>query len=215
MGKPALHILMTILVTAALSGCAVYPAVQVAGGAMTGYDAAMLADEYLPRDHVEGGDLGVNQDKMLQRRLRERLHLNGMTVSAHVIDGKAYLIGQVVDRANADYAIQTASTVQGIKTITCKFYPPVSAREAGKDERLHIKLTEQFAKTLRLKGADLRIEVIRSQAILIGKAQNYSQKTAAVAIAHELGDITEVVDYIQVETVPETPVEGEKKVASN
>jgi len=209
MGKKALYILFVVLI-ASTTGCAVYPAVQVAGGAMTGYDAAMLADEYIPREHVEGGGLTVNQDKMLQRRLRERLQLNGMTVSAHVIDSKAYLIGQVSDRSRADYAIQTASTVHGIKAITCKFYPLTTRREARKDQRLHAELTEQFKKTLRLRGADLRIEIIRSQAILLGKAQNYSQKTAAVAIASEIGDITQVIDYIAVEA----PIAEGDEVAS-
>nr|WP_321256024.1 BON domain-containing protein [uncultured Pseudodesulfovibrio sp.] len=209
MGKKTLFILFAILV-ASTTGCAVYPAVQVAGGAMTGYDAAMLADEYIPRGHVEGGGLTVNQDKMLQRRLRERLRINGMNVSAHVINAKAYLVGQISDRARADYAIQTASTVQGIKTITCKFYPLTTRREARKDQRIHAELAEQFKKTLRLRGADLRVEVIRSQAILLGKAQNYSQKTAAVAIASEIGDITQVIDYIAVDE----PVAEGDEVAS-
>nr|WP_287412971.1 BON domain-containing protein [Pseudodesulfovibrio sp.] len=209
MGKKILHILFALLL-ASTTGCAVYPAVQVAGGAMTGYDAAMLADEYIPRSHVEGGGLTANQDKMLQRRLRERLQLNGMTVSAHVIDAKAYLVGQISDRARADYAIKTASTVQGIKTITCKFYPLTTRREARKDQRLHAELAEQFKKTLRLRGADLRVEVIQSQAILLGKAQNYSQKTAAVAIASELGDITQVIDYIAVKE----PIADGDEVAS-
>ncbi|WP_319542647.1 BON domain-containing protein [uncultured Pseudodesulfovibrio sp.] len=210
MGKKVTHILLALLITSS-AGCAVYPAVQIAGGAMTGYDAAMLADEYIPREHVEGGGLSVNQDKMLQRRLRERLELNGMTVSAHVIDAKAYLIGQIADRSRADYAIKTASTVQGIKTITCKFYPPTTRREARKDQRIHAELSEQLQKTLRLRGADLRVEVIRSQAIIIGKAQNYSQKTAAVAIASEIGDITQVIDYIAVDA----PTAEGDEVASN
>ncbi|NDV20803.1 BON domain-containing protein [Pseudodesulfovibrio sp. JC047] len=201
MTRNALHILFALFVIS-LSGCAVYPAVQVAGGAMTGYDAAVLADDYIPRDHVEGGELHVVQDRMLQRRLRERLRLNRLYVSAHVIDSDAYLVGQLANRSHADYIIQTASTVEGIKSITCKFYPPTSAKEARNDQKIQKELTAQLRKTLRLHGADLRVQVIRSQAIIVGRAQNYSQKTAAVAIASEIGEISHVIDYISVQEPP-------------
>ncbi|OIQ51086.1 BON domain protein [Pseudodesulfovibrio hydrargyri] len=114
---------LAVILCALLAGCAVYPAVQVAGGAMTGYDAMVSADKLLPRNSVDGGCLDVVHDAQLQRRLRERLALNDLHLSAHVIDAKAYLVGQVASRSRADYAIRTAATVEGIRTITCKFFP--------------------------------------------------------------------------------------------
>lgn len=199
---------LAAILSALLAGCAVYPAVQVAGGAMTGYDAAQLADEYLPRDNVEGGSVDVIPDAQMQRRLRERLELNDIHISAHVIDAKAYLIGQVRDRNQADYAVRTAATVEGVKTITCKFYPLAAprnaARDAARDELLLKLVTERFGRTKRLEGADLRVEMIRSHAILVGRARDYGQKTAALAIAAEINGVTDVVDYI---TVPEPPAD--------
>lgn len=199
---------LTALLSALLAGCALYPAVQVAGGAMTGYDAAKLADEYLPRDNVEGGSVNVVPDAQMQRRLRERLELNDIHLSAHVIDARAYLIGQVADRNQADYAVRTAATVEGIRTITCKFYPRATAddavRDAARDELLLKEVTGRFGETDRLAGADLRVEMIRCHAILVGRACNYGQKTAALAIAAEVNGVAEVVDYI---TVPEPPAD--------
>ncbi|WP_338669911.1 BON domain-containing protein [Pseudodesulfovibrio methanolicus] len=206
--------LLAVLLSALLSGCALYPAVQVAGGAMTGYDAVVTADKFLPRDNVEGGSLCIVRDAQMERRLRERLELNNIRLSAHVIDAKAYLVGQVESRNQADYAVRTAATVEGIKTITCKFYPIAparqAARDAARDELLGKELSERFGETKRLDGSDLRVEVIRSHAILIGRARDYSQKTAALAIAEEVNGLADVVDYISVNQPDETPATAEK-----
>lgn len=202
MSENACRAALAVILSALLAGCALYPAVQVAGGAMTGYDAMVMADDYLPRDKVEGGGLSIVRDTQLERRLRERFTLNDIRLSAHVIDSKAYLVGQVSSRNQADYAIRTAATVEGIRTITCKFYPVPPARQAAhdaaRDELLHNELAERFDETKRLKGTDLRVEVIRRHAILIGRTTDYSQKTAALAIASEVNGLAEVVDYISV-----------------
>lgn len=205
---------LTLLVT----GCAVYPVVQVAGGAMTGYDAVTLANEYLPRDSVKGGEICGNTDRMLERRLRERLKINHLaTVSGHVIGRQAFLVGRFMDRSRADQAIAVASGVQGITTINCKFYPMGSPREAKDDSRLLVTLTQRLGESTRLDQADLRVEVIQGNAILIGSAGSWDQKTAAVAIAHEVGGIKDVVDYIliteQPETAPAAEPDGEEIAA--
>lgn len=202
MKKTRLHSFFLALSVLALAGCAVYPVVQVAGGAMTGYDAMVIADDYLPRNGVKGGERGCSSDQMIQRRLRERLSMHRLPVSAHVIDGNAYLVGQFPSRAQANQAVNVAKTVQGLRTITCKFYQETTAREAGTDSRLRTEVTQQLAKTKRLKNVDLRVEVIHSNAIIVGKAENFDQKTAAVAIASEVGGISEVIDYISVTPQP-------------
>jgi len=199
-----------LLAATCLSGCAAYPVVQVAGTAMTGYDVANMADDYLPRDNVQGGSLCVQQDKMLQRRLRERLQMNGLeNVTAHVIDRHAYLLGRMKDHKQADYAVKTAATVQGLKAITSKFYPALpsnkAAIETARDELLYKKITKRFKGTKRLQGVDLRVEVIHSNAILVGKATTFDQKTAALAIAAEIGGVKNVTDYITVPPAPDCP----------
>jgi len=210
MKNKQLHIIFAALAFLALAGCAIYPAVQAAGGAMTGYDAVVIADDLLPRDHVEGSGRCLDADKMLERRLRERLRMKGMIVSAHVIDANAYLVGQFPDRALADTAVDTALTVQGLKTITCKFYPATNARQAGTDAQLLKRLVIRLGETKRLKNADLRVEVIRGNAILIGETADYEQKTAAVAIASEVGGIVDVVDYISVTPKENPEAKGEE-----
>lgn len=206
------HIILVLGLALSLSGCAVYPAVQVAGGAMTGYDAAVLADEYLPRESVKGGELACTTDTMLQRRMRERLSMNQLSmVSAHVIEKNAYLVGQFSQRAEADRAIAIATSVKGIKVVNVKFYPLAAPRDLRNDTKLLAKVAKRLAETKRLKDADLRVEVIQGNAILIGSAGDYSQKTAALAIASEVSGVKDVVDYIVVRQQPEA--EG-KKVAA-
>lgn len=203
MKKTSLHTIFLAVSLMVLTGCAVYPAVQLAGTAMTGYDVMVLADDNLPRNSVEGGQRNFSNDTMLQRRLRERLAQHRMPVSAHVIDANAYLVGQFPSRAQADHVIAVTKTVQGLRSITCKFYPQTTAREAGDDARLRTELAQQLAQTKRLKNVDLRVEVIRANAIIVGKAENMEQKTAAVAIASEVGGINDVVDYIYVKQQPQ------------
>ncbi len=152
-----------------------------------------------PGEQVTGPFLG-GQLGDLERRLRERLKMDGAIVSAHVIDANAYLVGQFQSRALANRTVDTARTIQGLRTITCKFYPATNAHEAGNDARLLKEIAMRLSRTKRLENADLRVEVIRCNAILIGETPDYEQKTAAVAIASEVGGITEVVDYITVAT---------------
>ena len=206
---------LALVLCALLCGCAVYPAVQVAGGAMTGYDAAIMADDYVPRQSVEGGSLCARQDAMLQRRLRERLAMNGLRgVAAHVIDAKAYLVGRIRDRQHADLAVKTALSVSGLRTVTVKFYPLPARPGSDDDLRLTRVLTKRLAGTQRLKQADLRVAVIEGNAILVGRTDDYGQKTAALAIAQETGGIRDVVDYISV-PAPQGEAEGTGRLAAN
>jgi osmotically-inducible protein OsmY len=208
--RPVVSLVLATGLAIGLGGCAVYPAVQVAGGAMTGYDAVILADEYIPRGSVQGGQLQCDTDRMLERRLRERLVMGGSSsVSAHVIGGHAYLVGQLDSRDQADRAVSTARSLEGLKLVTCKFYPRVTPSEAKSDAALLRTVSAKLAATRRLENADLRVEVIRGNAILIGSTADHSQKTAALAIAGEVWGIRDVVDYIAV--APAQPA----RVASN
>nr|WP_242653060.1 BON domain-containing protein [Pseudodesulfovibrio hydrargyri] len=67
-------------------------------------------------------------------------------------------------------------------------------------------MSERFGRTKRLNGTDLRVEVFRSHAILIGRTKDFSQKTAALAIAEEVNGLADVVDYISVEAPEAAPV---------
>ncbi|MUM76275.1 BON domain-containing protein [Pseudodesulfovibrio sp. F-1] len=188
-----------LLAVLVLAGCAVYPAVQVASGAMTGYDAVVLADEYIPKNSVSGGQLVCDSDRMLERRLRERLIMGGVPqVSAHVIGGHAYLVGQLDNRGQADRAVSTARNVEGLKFVTCKFFPPSTPAEARSDASLLYSVSRKLSDTKRLESAYLRVEVIGGTAILIGATADHSQKTAALAIAGEVWGVRDVVDYIAV-----------------
>lgn len=193
----------------ALAGCAAYPVVQVAGGALTGYDAVTLADEHLPRENIAGGELTAKQDNMLQRRLRERLRMYHIrTISGHVVNGQAYLVGQVNERADADKAVEVAKSIAGLTTINCKFYPMTSVGENRNDTALLKEAVSRLSMSKRLESADLRVQVIRGNAILVGSCSDWHQKTAAEAMVAEIGGVTDVVNYVVVKN-PE--VTGQEK----
>lgn len=216
MVKSVLHTLFAVMVVAALTGCAVYPAVQVAGHAMTGYDAVTLADEYLPRKSVEGGNLRcATSDQVMQRRLRERLQLQRTGVRAHVVNAQAYLVGPVANRKQADKAIRIASTVQGLRTITCKFYHMPTQEQADEDVRLHTELSGRLKQIKHLETFDLRIEIVGANAILIGRADTFGQKTEALAVASEIGGLNQIIDYISVKEPLPDEQSATDTVASN
>lgn len=192
-------LLAVLALASLLGGCAVYPAVQVASGAMTGYDAVVLADNHIPKTSVQGGQLVCDSDRMLERRLRERLVMGGVPqLSAHVIGGHAYLVGRLDSQVQADRAMSTARSVEGLKLVTCKFFPRSTPAEAKSDASLLYTVSRKLAETKRLENIDLRVEVIGGTAILIGSTVDHRQKTAALAIAGEVWGVRDVVDYIAV-----------------
>lgn len=197
--------LALVALIALLSGCAIYPAVQIAGAAMTGYDAVHLADDHLPRDGVGAGGRGVGGDIMLERRLRERLALNGLTsVSANVIDGQAYLVGRLPGRAEADRTVKVASQVQGLTTINCKFFPIPDNQRAAKDTAILSDLGKRIGGRDDLSNAVLRLDVISGNAVIVGKAWTFDQKNAILKLASSTGGVLNVVDYMVVENQPTT-----------
>jgi osmotically-inducible protein OsmY len=199
------HILVVLGLIALLTGCALYPAVQVAGAAMTGYDAVNLAQEHIPRNSVEGGNANQCQDAALERRLRERLTLSGQnSVAAHVIDGQAYIVGRMPNREAADKAVQIASTVQGIAVIHCKFFPTPTPRQNKNDSRALHSLKKHIDAIPNLQGADLFLDVISGNAILIGKAWTWDQKNMVLKAASSTRGIKAIVDYIVVNGQPAT-----------
>jgi len=199
------HILAVLGLIALLTGCALYPAVQVAGAAMTGYDAVNLAQEHIPRDSVEGGNATQCPDAALERRLRERLNLSGQnSVAAHVVAGQAYMVGRMPDREAADKAVQIASTVQGLTVIHCKFFPIPTPRQNKSDTRALRSLKKHMDAIPNLRGADLYLDVISGNAILVGKAWTWDQKNAVLKAASSTRGIKAVVDYIVVNEQPAT-----------
>ena len=193
------RIVLCITAFGLFAGCAAYPVVQVAGGAMTGYDAVMLADEHLPRNAVQGGSLTADMDRMLERRLRERLRMQSLhRVQAHVVDARAYLVGHLDNRHQANQALDIAKNVQGLTAVTVKFHPTPDHDRQQADAALLAQLNADLREAGCLDDSQLRTAVLDGAAVLMGRACNYRQKTAAVAVAHEIGGITNVVDYITV-----------------
>jgi len=199
------RILALVALIALLAGCAIYPAVQIAGAAMTGYDAVHLADDHLPRDGVSNDGRGVGGDVMLERRLRERLALNGLTtVSANVINGQAYLVGRLPGRAEADKTVKVASQVKGLTAINCKFFPTPDQKRAAMDAAILADLGNRFGERKDLENSILRLDVISGNAVVVGKAWTFDQKNAIMKLASSTRGVLNVVDYVSVKNQPKT-----------
>lgn len=202
--------LTLLALVAMVAGCAAYPVVQVAGGASTGYSAAHWADDYLPRDSIPGGQFRGDIDKQLQRRLRERLMLKGFKgVSAHVVAFNAYMVGRVSSRERANAAMEIGKSVEGLRSVTGKFFPYGSPRQSEKDLKLLKEVSTMFASSERLTATTLRVEVVQGNVILIGITCDPEQKSAAAAMPYEIAGVNKVIDYIVLK-LPDVP-EGEEK----
>lgn len=200
-----MQILTVLAFGTLLAGCAAYPAVQIAGAAMTGYDAVSLADEHLPRTSVEGGKNVTHNDAMLERRLRERLKINRQdTVTAHVINSRAYLVGRMPNRATADRVVDIASTVQGLTGINCKFFPAPDKRRAKADARTLTTLRARLENMQHFDSIDLHVDVISGNAVLVGRAWTFDQKSDALNTASRTRGVLDVVDYIVVQAPAKT-----------
>lgn len=206
-----LRLLIPLVVLAVFtSGCAVYPAVQVAGGASTGYSAAQWADDLLPRDSIPGGEFRGDEDRMLQRRLRERLVMKGYKgVSAHVVAFNAYIVGRVPSRECARAIIETGKSVEGLRSVTGKFYPLCTPLQSREDMELLESVSSMFASSDRLKDVKLRVEVIQGTVILIGITGNPEEKSAAANMPYEIAGVKKVVDYIVLKLPPKSQQSSE------
>jgi len=211
MQRFAIIILSGSLLTALLTGCALYPAVQVAGAAFTGYDAYTLAEEHIPRNSVGNGQMPhPAMDEVLQRRLRERLIIKGQsTVSAHVINSQAYLIGRFPNRTEADKAVKITATVQGLTVIHCKFYPTPAPKQSKRDTRTLASIKKRLHSIEALKSAPLHVDVISGNAVLVGKAWTWDQRNAAISAVRKTRGVGNVVDYIVVSGKSGTGVDTE------
>lgn len=198
---------LSVVLVAFVSGCAVYPAVQVAGSASTGYSAAHWADDVLPRDSIPGGEFRGDLDTMLQRRLRERLLMKGYKgVSAHVVAFNAYIVGRVPGRNCAQEIMKIGKSVEGLRSVTGKFYPLGSSVQSREDMKLLESVSTMLASSERLKDVRLRVEVIQGNVILIGITGNPEDKSAAANMPYEIAGVKKVVDYIVLK-LPEKPEE--------
>lgn len=196
-----------------VAGCAVYPAVQVAGGASTGYSAVHWADEYLPRESIPGGEYRGDLDKMLQRRLRERLMMKGYTgVSAHVVAFNAYMVGRVPTRKCAQTVMEIGKSVEGLRSVTGKFFPLGSPAQSEEDMELLQSVSTMLVSSDRLTDLKVKVEVFQGTVILIGITADPEQKSAAANMPYEIAGVDKVVDYIVLK-LPEAPPaeEGEEQ----
>ncbi|WP_187170601.1 BON domain-containing protein [Salidesulfovibrio onnuriiensis] len=182
-----------------LCACAAAPVVQVAGYGMTGYDAAMLADDYLPRERVEFNKPMACSDAVIERRMDERLLIKGYPeLSPYSFGGHVYLVGEVLDRPNGQRATEIARSVLGIKSLTTHFFPVSDLSDVSTDRQLTTTLSQRFKKDTTLGTSPLRIAVVQRTAVVMGPAATPELKRHALNTARTTPGIQRVVDYVVV-----------------
>lgn len=182
-----------------LSACAAAPVVQVAGYGMTGYDAAMLADDYLPRERVNFNKPMDCTDATIERRMDERLLIKGYPeLRPYSFGGHVYLVGEILDRPNGQRATEIARSVQGIKSLTTHFFPISDLSNLPNDQHLANVLAQRFEKDSALGTSPLRITVIQASAVVMGPAATPELKQRALHTAQATPGIQRVIDYVVV-----------------
>lgn len=194
--------LLALLTACILTACAA-PALQVAGMGKTGYDVAVLVDEHAPKGRVDFNSNYGCIDETLQRRIRERLRMNGyLGLTVHVYNAHGYLTGPAPDRGWADSAIRIASSVQGLKRLTCRFFPPSENTIQDRDRTR--RLQSALKPISSAKGQRVHGNVFGGTAVVTGLVRSEEDKRAALGKAHDIAGITDVVDYVRV-AMPDDP----------
>lgn len=187
---------------ALLTGCAAAPVVQVVGMGLTGYDIASRTD-MLDRDKIDHHARYAQHDKVIERRMRERLILKGIpSATAFSFNAHVYLVGEFPDKQKAAEAIRVAKSVQGVRVLTCRFFqyntPPNPC-----NEDLTKTVRNKFLSHSTLDSERIRVSVFSGNAVVMGIAPDDATKQAALTIAKNTDGVTEVVDYVEV--IPPKP----------
>lgn len=171
----------------------------MAGMGMTGYDAAMLADEHIPRGRVDFNTPYDRNDAVIERRMDERLLIKGYPgLQPYSFGGHVYLVGEVLNREDGTRAIRIAQSVSGIKSLTTHFFPASEPCDPAADQRLTATLTKRFRSDALLGKTPVRLTVVHSKAILMGPAPDARTKQIALDAARSTPGIIRTVDYIVV-----------------
>lgn len=181
-----------------LSACA-SPVIQVAGMGMTGYDAAHMADEYMPRNRVDFNCPQDRNDAVIERRMDERLSIQGYAeLEPFSFNGHVYLVGEVLNKDNGRHATDIAKSVPGVISLTTHYLRISERTNPVHDRVLTTKLADHFRSNPTLSKSGLRVTVIQSQAFIMGPARDESEKKTALAAAGSFEEISRVVNYIVV-----------------
>lgn len=201
----AMSRLFALLTACILTACAT-PALQMAGMGKTGYDVAVLIDEHAPRGRVDFDSNYGCIDETLERRVRERLRMNGyLGLTVHVYNAHGYLTGPAPDRQWADRAIRIASSVQGLKRLTCRFFPPSDNPIQNRDRTR--KLESALNDAPLLEAQRIHGGVYGDTAVVTGLVRSEEQKRAALDKARDIKGVTMVVDYVKVAVPKESDPE--------
>lgn len=198
----------SLLAAALLCACAAAPAFEAAGMAKTGYDVAVLVDEHAPKGRVDFYENFGCTDSVLARRIRERLLLRGYKgLTANVYAAHGYLFGTAPTKKWADGAIKVASSVQGLRILTCRFFPPSNNPISDRDRTR--ALTARMKRDSMLEGKRIDAAVYGRTAVVMGLVGDERVQDHALAMAREVADVEEVLDYVVIVTKADDNKEGE------
>lgn len=192
------HFLIIALAIALFGGCA-SPLIDAASMGMTGYDATMLADEYLPRDRIDFNTPYDCTDAVIERRMDERLLIRGYPeLRPFSFGGHVYLVGEILDKQNGQRATSIAKSVQGIKSLTTHYFLIAGNSNMAHDHLLYDRLLKQFRSDKELASSPLRLTVVQSKAVIMGPASTPAIKRHAFKTARSTKGISTVIDYVVV-----------------
>lgn len=195
-----------MLLCAGLSGCvggaAAIP-LAVAQYGMTAYQGYDIACDYAPRERIDYVDPALDPaDRILQRRLRERLGLDRELAEARiglwVFDQNVYLVGAANSRQEVDRATHIAENAEGTRAVYRYIAPIKPGKPTPEDSfRLREKIIQRM-KTDSTDGRTVAVAVAGRTVVILGRVDSEQSRDALVETARSTSGVRRVVAHLAV-----------------
>lgn len=195
-----------MMACAGLSGCvggaAAIP-LAVAQYGMSAYQGYDMACDYAPRERIDYVDPDQNPaDRILQRRLRERMgldpELQNARIGLWVFDSDVYLVGAANSRDEVDRATEMAQNADGTRSVYRYIAPIAPGKPTPEDS---FRLREAIIKRLTpasTQGNTVAIAVAGRTAVILGRVDSVEDKDAIIETARSTRGVKRVVSHVAV-----------------
>jgi len=193
-------VIIAIMLFALLSGgCAVVPVLVTSGASFAVPQTVSLAITAVGTVHktvlIASDERNVDDmlsDKMLTIQAQALLLAEtGADIDASCLNGDIYLVGEYATPADRDQIIEEFQTIKGVRSVKGVLKPmPASlaalVEPAISDNHAEIVIESGLIAALHIKSANVDVEVVQGEAVIIGVVRDKAEAEAVVDIVKGL-----------------------------
>jgi len=192
----AFALLLLMLLTTTLAGCADLPVVSAAFDvfnaaetAKTGYDMAvgMGGRKMIEVKHTSDDEAENKLRALLQSQRGVLAQATG-----NVIGGHAYVVGVYQSPADLVRAKQLAESVSGVRKVTLCLFPLSQSQRAGNSDG---EMRDIILRLAGVRTREVRVRVVQGNAVLLGNVKNPAEREKLLASARSAGAVS-VQNYL-------------------